>query len=295
MRRIVASLTAALALGVGTFASAQEDLPPFEPALQEAAASTPEQPAADTEPSLPVQAEESLFGQSEPRFEQEPAPAADEPDFSTPEFASPQAAAKPAETSADNAAPEVTEDDLPQFDMPESAAASEASVFDPPHRNVPAVGFRRTRTEPATAEVPRQTEPVDDPSFLPLAPSVPVVTPASASTAPESSRQPVPTADPFSLPQRRTTSTGELFPVSPEVRYESRVRGGQPRSRQLIFERASSRARQRAARMESRKWHGISPARPDIVHGSHSESLNRYLWAPTAGWYSNPAWLKSIR
>lgn len=290
MRRIVASLTAALALGVGTFASAREDLPPFEPALQEAPATAAEQPAAETEPDRPDQREESLFGQSEPQFEQEPAPAANEPVFAPSE--------SPVD-AADNAAADFTEEDLPPFDMPEPAA-SEASVFDPPHRDVPAVGFRRTRTEAPPVEtpavtVPRQTEPVEDPSFLPLAPAVPVVTPASATAPPAPARQPVPTADPFSLPQRRTATTGELFPVSPEVRYEPRVRGGQPRSRQLIFERASSRARQRAARMESRKWSGISPARPDVVYGSHSESLNRYLWTPTAGWYSNPAWLKSIR
>ena len=43
----------------------------------------------------------------------------------------------------------------------------------------------------------------------------------------------------------------------------------------LIHERAVLRAKQRTARMQARKWLGVSRLRPNILHGAHSVNLNR--------------------
>ena len=52
-------------------------------------------------------------------------------------------------------------------------------------------------------------------------------------------------------------------------------------ARQLILEREIARGRQRAARMEYKKWVGVSPQRPRDTTGFGMNNLYRY---------ENPAW-----
>ncbi|QDT66210.1 hypothetical protein [Calycomorphotria hydatis] len=54
-------------------------------------------------------------------------------------------------------------------------------------------------------------------------------------------------------------------------------------ARELIHKRATRIAEARISRIEQRKALGISVARPTIVSGPHSQSLNRYIvgsWQP---------------
>lgn len=58
--------------------------------------------------------------------------------------------------------------------------------------------------------------------------------------------------------------------------------GGMTISEQLILERAVRRDRERSARLESRRWLGISLQRPRVQFGQHSTSLNGGLAFPWA-------------
>lgn len=57
------------------------------------------------------------------------------------------------------------------------------------------------------------------------------------------------------------------------------------KARRLIYQRAVEKARQRAARIEARKWAGVSPARPTIQAGVFGTRLNPDPWAHWTGFH----------
>lgn len=179
-------------------------------------------------------------------------------------------------------------------------------VTDAPPAAVPADTKAGARAEAGTGT---EAAPVieSDPFLDQYAEPVPAKAPAAAqapATAPADSLRRIP--DSVDLPEMTEPTVGfqamqeERAPRQPAVslppvQYEPQVRRGVSRSQELIFQRAAVRARQRLARQETRKWQGVSLSRPRVVHGSHSENLNRGMWPTTGGAFASPAWLRAIR
>ena len=89
----------------------------------------------------------------------------------------------------------------------------------------------------------------------------------------------------FPAPQAGTSKNAPMH-AGPD----GRVRRQVSQSDQLIFERASAKAIERTARIESQKWAGYHPQRPAVRHGQHNNDLNRYLYSPVVGYYYFPSY-----
>ena len=78
-------------------------------------------------------------------------------------------------------------------------------------------------------------------------------------------------------------SRGQDLHKSPYEERLSRFRAEKPRvasAEQLIFERARSRAQQRAARLEMYQWLGYSPTRPRVSDSAFMTEQNPGLTSP---------------
>ena len=111
-------------------------------------------------------------------------------------------------------------------------------------------------------------------------------------TAVASAQPPTPPAPP--VPFER-----QPLPLSPAATspFESPVSAARIPMRQSpnpanarIHERAAELARQRDARLESKKWAGVSPSRPPVRVGQYSADLNAHLRYPYpwGGFYFSP-------
>ncbi len=69
-------------------------------------------------------------------------------------------------------------------------------------------------------------------------------------------------------------------PMTPQPPVRQYVRAPINPNQRLIYERAAELARQRDARLETKKWMGISPSRPAVRHGHYSADLNMGLGYP---------------
>ena len=71
-----------------------------------------------------------------------------------------------------------------------------------------------------------------------------------------------------------------------------RLRTGKTEADLLIQRKAAVLAQQRTARIELRKWHGVSLSRPQMPPSwtTHTHNLNAALAGPPCGCYAASAW-----
>jgi hypothetical protein len=76
-----------------------------------------------------------------------------------------------------------------------------------------------------------------------------------------------------------------------------RVRTEKTEADVLIFQKAAMLAQQRTARIELRKWQGVSLMRPQpsAWRPIYLHDLNAALFAEPIGWYSGPVWWPTYR
>ncbi|HUG93509.1 MAG TPA: hypothetical protein VML55_21900 [Planctomycetaceae bacterium] len=93
-----------------------------------------------------------------------------------------------------------------------------------------------------------------------------------------------PASNAVSSAENRFTAELAYRPARPRVRTEK------TEADLLIYRKAAALAQQRVARIELRKWQGVSLLRPNASTSRTGYDLNAALMAAPAGWYAGCGW-----
>lgn len=102
------------------------------------------------------------------------------------------------------------------------------------------------------------------------------------------------TAPPTFRRQSAPVRLQDYEPATPARRRPVQAYAPRRSNEQILQQRELFFAKQRAARIQMRKFEGVSPARPNIRAGHYSVDLNRGAFAPWAA-YRTPIWYGGLR